>query len=121
LAHFPLQEPLDYAPEQIADSGGYRIYSEMNMSDWWWDIQDQHPTGVTIVLVICASNKTHMTNVSANQHAYPLNFPIGTIQKEIRHTPKMRSWIHVGLIPCPRTGAKHIDEAWHSTVGTGLS
>jgi len=33
----------------------------------------------------------------------------------------MRARILVGLMPCPPKGAKNIDEAWHSVVGTVLS
>jgi hypothetical protein len=93
----------------------------MNTGDWWWDTQDQLPAGATIVPVICASDKTHLTNFSGDQHAWPLYLTIGNIQKDIRRTPKKRAWILVGLIPCPPKGAKNTDEAWHSAVGTVLS
>jgi hypothetical protein len=33
----------------------------------------------------------------------------------------MRTWSLVGLIACPRKGAKNTDQAWHSVVGTVLS
>jgi len=73
------------------------------------------------VPVICASHKTHLTNFSGDQHAWPLYHTIGNIRKDIHRTPKMRAWILVGLIPCPPNGAKNIDEACHSAVGTVLS
>jgi len=121
LAHQPFQAHLDFEPVRPADSEGRRIYSEMNMGDWWWDTQDQLPAGATIVPVICASDKIHLTNFSGNQHAWPLYLTIGNIRKDIRHTPSKRAWILFGLIPCPPKGAKNIDEAWHSAVGTVLS
>jgi hypothetical protein len=121
LAHLPFQAHLDFEPVRLADSESRRIYSEMNTGDWWWDTQDQLPAGATIVPVICASDKTHLTNFSGDQHAWPLYLTIGNIQKDIRRTPKKRAWILVGLIPCPPKGAKNTDEAWHSTVGTVLS
>ena len=71
--------------------------------------------------VICASDKTHLTNFSGNQHAWPLYLTIGNIRKDIRRIPKKRAKILLGLIPCPPKGAKNIDEAWHSVVGTMLS
>jgi len=70
------------------------------------------------VPVICASDKTHLTKFLGNQHARPLFLTIGNIRKDIRRTPPKRTWILVGLIPCPPNGAKNTDEAWHSTVGT---
>jgi hypothetical protein len=93
----------------------------MNTGDWWWDTQDQLPAGATIVPVIGASDKTHLTNFSGDQHTWPLYLTIGNIRKDIRRTPKKRAWILVGLIPCPPKGAKITDEAWHSAVGTVLS
>jgi hypothetical protein len=73
---------------RLADSGGRRIYSEMNIGDLWWDTQDQHPAGVTIVPVICASDITHLTNFSAEQHTWTLYLTIGNIRNAIRPTPK---------------------------------
>jgi len=60
---------LDFEPVRVAESESRRIYSEMNTGDWWWDTQDQLPAGVTIVPVICASDKTHLTNFSGDKHA----------------------------------------------------
>jgi len=73
------------------------------------------------VPVIFASNKTHLTNYSGDQHAWPLYLTISNIAKDIRRTPKKHAWILVGLILCPPKGAKNTDEAWHSVVGTVLS
>jgi len=73
------------------------------------------------VPVICESNKTHLTNFSGDQYTWPLYLTIGNIRKDIRHIPNKRALIPVGLIPCPSEGAKNIDEAWHSAVGTVLS
>jgi len=73
------------------------------------------------VPVICASDKTHLTNFSGDQHAWPLYLTIGNIRKDISRTPNTVAWILIGLIPCPPKGAKNIDEAWHSAVGTVLS
>jgi len=50
-----------------------------------------------------------------------MNLIIGNIQKDIRRTPKKCAQIVVGFIPCAPKGAKNIDEAWHSAVGTVLS
>jgi len=121
LAHLPFQVDVEFEPVRLADSESCRIYSEMNPSNWWWDTQDQLPAGATIVPVICASVKTHLTNFSGDQHAWPRYLTIGNIQKDIRCTPNKRAWILVGLIRCPPNGAKHTDDAWHPTVGTVVS
>ena len=51
------------------------------MGTWWWDTQDQLPAGAMIVPVICASDKTNLTNISGDYHAWPLNLTIGNIGK----------------------------------------
>jgi hypothetical protein len=51
----------------------------MNTGIWWWDAQDQCPVRATSMPVICEFNKTCMTNVSGDQHAWPLNITIGNI------------------------------------------
>ena len=68
--------------------------------------------------VICASDKTHLSDVSGDQHAWPLYLTNGHIQKDIQWTPIQRTWILVGVIPCHLKDAKNIDTAWHSAVGT---
>jgi len=73
------------------------------------------------VPVIWESDKTHLTNFSGDQHAWPLYLTISNIRKDICHTPEQHAWILVGLIPCHPNGANNTDEAWHSTVGTVLS
>jgi len=73
------------------------------------------------VPVSCAFDETHLRNISGDQHAYPLYLTIRIIRKDICHTPTNCSWILVGLIACSLKGAKNIDEAWHSAVGTVLS
>jgi len=68
-----------------------------------------------------ASDKTHLTNFSGDQHAWPLFLTSGNIQKDISRKPKKCAWIHIRLIPWPPKGAKNTDEAWHNVVGTVLS
>ena len=69
MAHHPFQAHLDFGPVRLANSESCRIYRVINTGDWWWDTQDQRPAGATIVPVICASDKTHLTNFSGDQHA----------------------------------------------------
>jgi len=62
LANLECQVDLDFEPVCLADLESREIYSEMNTGDWWWDTQDQLSAGATILPVICASYKTHLTN-----------------------------------------------------------
>lgn len=74
------KEHMCYTPEQVYtdDTGTSRVYSEMGTADWWWQIQVHLlifvlkgiltmtgqkllPKGVTIALVIIASDKTQLS------------------------------------------------------------
>jgi len=120
LAHLPFQTHLNFELMHLADSDSHRIYSPMNTGNRWWDTQDQLPAGGTILPVICASDKTHSSNFLGYQHAYTVDITIGNVCTDIRRSPKKRTWILFELIPCPQKGAKNIDDAWHSAVGTVL-
>ena len=87
----------------------------------WWDTHDQLSARATIVSVICASEKTYLTNISVDQHAWPLNLTIGNIQKDIGCTPKQWVLILVWLIASPPKVAKNTHKAWNSAVGIVLS
>jgi hypothetical protein len=105
----------------FADSEGRRIYSKMNTDDWWWNTQVQVTAGATIGPVIFASDKTHLTNFLGHQIAWQLYLTVGNIRKDIRRTPQQDIWFLVVLIPCAPKGAKNIDEAGPSAVGTVVS
>ena len=88
LAHLPFEAQLDFGPVHLTHPEGSRFYSEMNTSNGWLDTQDQLPAGATIVHVICASYKTHMTNVLGDQHAWPVYLTTVNIRNDIRHPPE---------------------------------
>ena len=116
VAHLPCHRHLDVESVHLTESESCPIYSGMTMGDWSWDTQDQLPAGATIVPVICASEKTHLTNFSGDLHAWPLYLTIGNIRNDIRRTPIMRAWILVGLFLSPLKCAKNTDEAGHSVL-----
>jgi len=72
------------------------------------------------VTVICASNKTYLTDFSVDQHAWPLDLMLGNVRNDIRRTPTQHACILLSPMPCSPKGAKIIDQAWHSTVATVL-
>jgi len=120
-ANLPFQSHLAIEPARLAYSESHWIYSEINMGDSWWDTQDQLPAGATIFPAICALDKTHFTNVSGDQNAWPLYLCIGKIQKNICQTHKQAAWIAVQPNLCHPKGAKNRDVAWHFVTWTMLS
>jgi hypothetical protein len=91
LAHLPHQAHLNFDLLCLADSEGRGSYSKMKTGDCWWDPPDQLPAGATNVPVLCASNKTYLTNFLGNQHAWPQYVIIHNVHKDIRRTPKSAS------------------------------
>jgi hypothetical protein len=69
LAYNPFQAHIDFDLVHLADTASYWNYSEMYIGDRWRDSQDYLLAAAKIVPVICASEKTHLTNFSGDQHS----------------------------------------------------
>jgi hypothetical protein len=68
LGHPGFRDDLCYAPHRAwkDESRGCRRYTDMPSGDWWWNTQeklgaDPRTTGVTIIPLIVASDKTMLT------------------------------------------------------------
>ena len=103
--HLPFAEDLDFASMQLFDSVDNRINTEMNSGDWWWETLKHLPAGGSIIPIILASDKTHLTNFSGDKSAWPLYMSIGTIHKDVRRIASKRAWILISFIPIPPKGA----------------
>ncbi|RPA93692.1 hypothetical protein L873DRAFT_1703815, partial [Choiromyces venosus 120613-1] len=56
-----------------------RVYSEMHRADWWWEIQATLLEGTILILIICASDVTFLTNFSEGKKAWSIYITIGNI------------------------------------------
>lgn len=54
-----------------------------------------------MVPIICASDGTHLTNISGDKKAWPIYFTIGNIKSSVRNKPTGHSFILLGLLPVP--------------------
>ena len=93
---------------------------EMKSGDCWWKIQAHLPAGGSIILIIWASDKTHLSNFSRDKSAWPLYISIGNIHKEVQRTAFKHTLIPIGFIPIPPQGAPNSGAAWHYAVDTIL-
>ncbi|KAG8832778.1 hypothetical protein FRC17_000651 [Serendipita sp. 399] len=78
-----------------------RVYSEVFTGDWTWRLQESLPTGATLIPIILGSDKTHLTQLGGNKHAWPVYLTIGNIQSQTRNKLSNRTWIPVAYIPTP--------------------
>ena len=82
--HLPIAEDLNFAPVQLFDFADNRIYTEMSSGDWWWETQEYLPAGGSIIPLILASDKTHLTNFLGDKSARPLYMSIRNIRKDVQ-------------------------------------
>jgi hypothetical protein len=54
-----------------------------------------------VVPIICASDGTHLTNLSGDKKACPIYLTIGNIKSSVRSKPTGHSLILLGLLPVP--------------------
>lgn len=66
VAHLPFQVQHQFAVVHRAACKSRWLHTEMNLGDWWWDMQDQLLARVITMTVICVSDKYHLNNLSGD-------------------------------------------------------
>ena len=76
------------------------------------------PKGATVVPLLLASDKTHLTNFSADKAPWPVYMLIGNISKDLRRQGTKRAWVLVALLPIPPKQPKdgEINRSWHRAI-----
>lgn len=63
--------------------------------------QAKLPIGATLIPIIIGSDKTHLTELAGNKHAWPLYLTIGNIKSRTRNRPSNYAWVPIAYIPTP--------------------
>ncbi|KAJ7684249.1 hypothetical protein DFH06DRAFT_1072814 [Mycena polygramma] len=74
MGNAAFRDKMRYAPIRVYrdEAGTRREFNEMWTGDWWWNLQELLPEGVTICPVILASDKTQLSRFSGDKQAWPL-------------------------------------------------
>ena len=98
------------------DAGQERHIDEFHTGDYMWKLQvstfkqnkqhtdsrhkkDKLPDGATVAPVIISSDKTHLSVMSGDSHAWPVYLTLGNISKSVRRKPTMRAQILLAYLP----------------------
>ncbi|KAG0701707.1 hypothetical protein DFH29DRAFT_982633 [Suillus ampliporus] len=97
---------MEYDPYEIQDNGE-REYGEWMSCEHAFEIQDQLPTGASIVPIILASDKTPVTRHTGSLEMHPTFLTIGNIHSEIRMKATSHAWACITYIPTPEYIVNH--------------
>ncbi|KAF8587779.1 hypothetical protein K439DRAFT_1652178 [Ramaria rubella] len=91
---------LQYTPEHHFEDQSHseQIYNEI-LDHYQYQLQKKLPPGATILPVIMASDKTHLSQFSGDKCAWPVYITIGNIAKSIRRKMSLWGSIQLGYIP----------------------
>ncbi|KAI6143199.1 hypothetical protein BKA82DRAFT_4429981 [Pisolithus tinctorius] len=89
---------MSYDPHEVF-VGADHEYGEWMTSREVFKIQDQLPTGATIVPIILALDKTPVTCHTGNLEMHPLFLTIGNIQADIHMKVTMHAWTCITYMP----------------------
>ena len=70
------------------------------------------PLGSTLVLVLCASDATHLTNVSVNGKVWAVYVCIGNLRSSFRHKATAHTWVLVAISPNGTKRINKVPEWW---------
>jgi hypothetical protein len=110
-------QPTGSPSEDDAGLEDVRMYTDLSTSDWWWDTQLALPPGATVVPVMIGVDKTHLTNHTGDQVAWPVYISVGNLSPSVRRSRKLPGTLLAALLP----SVKHHDllvrtDAYHKCM-----
>ena len=75
-------EEMYYHTEKVFDANGKCLYTEIWISNWWWEVQSKLPNGATVILIILNSDATQLDKLG-HQQVHSMYIMIGNIPKKL--------------------------------------
>jgi hypothetical protein len=104
LGHRPHRDDLVYAPVRQFGSNGQRIYDELHTAEWWWERQHVLRDGATVVPIMVASDKTHLSNHAGSKKLWPVYMTIGNLKLRARRAASRSAFVLLGYVPVDPPG-----------------
>ncbi|QRV97139.1 DNA-dependent ATPase [Ceratobasidium sp. AG-Ba] len=103
-------DDLVWAPEDafLDEARSCQIWDEMWTGREWARVQRELPEGATVVPVILASDKTHLTQHQGGKEAWPVYLSVGNLKKDTRKCIGSHAMVLIGMLPV--TELKIFDE-----------
>ncbi|KAJ7481071.1 hypothetical protein B0H11DRAFT_1724567 [Mycena galericulata] len=79
-----------------------RVYTEWLSGDVSWEIQEQLPSGATVLGTILSSDKTQLTSMTGNRSAYPMLISMADLDMDFRMKACHHAFLLLALLPIPK-------------------
>ncbi|KAG8727038.1 hypothetical protein FRC10_006493, partial [Ceratobasidium sp. 414] len=102
MANPAFKDYIRYAPQRhwtTADRQS-RVYDNPWSANWWWRTQMRIPDkSATVVLLILATDRTHLSVMSGGQEAYPVYITLANIDKSVRRKSTLHAMVLLAYLP----------------------
>ncbi|KAI6039471.1 hypothetical protein EDC04DRAFT_2895266 [Pisolithus marmoratus] len=101
LSHPLFMSHISFIPQRVWSSSAWivHIYEEWMLGNHAWNLQDQIPTGATLLGVVLSSDKTNISVMTGNRMVHPLLLSLANINADIQSKGSLHGHVLLMLLP----------------------